>query len=85
MKKEDIVLLLAVAAGVFVAARYLAGRTNGKGAPPSPNTGVVGPNYSQEIMRNNGWSYYTDGTSIDPNGRYYKGSDLVYDPQGMYK
>lgn len=86
MKKEDLILLGAVAVGVFVMARYLAGRTSGTGtSEPATNTGIVGPNYATEIMRNNGWSYYTDGTSIDPDGRYYKGSTLVYDPKGMFQ
>lgn len=26
----------------------------------------------------NGWRYFTDGTSIDPAGNYYKGGKLVY-------
>jgi hypothetical protein len=29
----------------------------------------------------NGWRYYTDGTSIDPQGNYYQGGQLVWKAQ----
>ncbi|MFZ3221285.1 MAG: hypothetical protein WA174_14705 [Rhodoferax sp.] len=30
-----------------------------------------------------GWKYYSDGTSIGPDGRYYSGGSEVYNPSGM--
>lgn len=29
----------------------------------------------------NGWRYFTDGTSIDPQGNYYSGGQLVWSNQ----
>ncbi|HEX8611936.1 MAG TPA: hypothetical protein VF800_11675 [Telluria sp.] len=80
MKNEDLFLLALFGGGMFVMARYLGNKTRNSAPPPS------GATYgATEIMRDNGWVYYTDGTSIGPDGRYYQGSDLVYDPRGMYK
>lgn len=27
----------------------------------------------------NGWRYFSDGTAIDPQGRYYKGGQLIWE------
>lgn len=32
----------------------------------------------------NGWQYFTDGTAIGPDGKFYKNDTLIYDPMGMY-
>lgn len=82
MKKEDMFMLVGVAAVVFFGARYLAGRTKN---PTAKNTGIVPPVWVSEVARADGWTYYSDGTSIGPDGKYYKGSDQVYDPAGMYQ
>ena len=29
----------------------------------------------------NGWRYFSDGTSIGPDGSYYSGGNLVWSPQ----
>jgi hypothetical protein len=82
VKTEDLILLGVVAMGVFVVMPALLKRRT---AP----AGIVSNTYgAQEVMvsgNTNGWRYFTDGTSIDPNGRYYKGSELMYDPLGMYQ
>lgn len=28
----------------------------------------------------NGWRYFDDGTSIDPQGRYWKGGQVIWSP-----
>ncbi len=30
----------------------------------------------------NGWSYYTDGTAIDPSGNYYKDGSMIWQANG---
>ncbi|MYM96238.1 hypothetical protein [Duganella vulcania] len=80
MKKEDLILLGMLAAGAVLLLPMFAKKANA--ATSSPSTGNTYG--ASEIMRADGWTYYTDGTSIDPNGRYYSGTNLVYDPKGMY-
>lgn len=29
---------------------------------------------------NNGWRYFTDGTAIDPQGRYWKDGQVIWTP-----
>jgi hypothetical protein len=76
MKKEDLVLLAAVAVGIYAVVRMVSKK-------PAAATGNT--YNTTEITRNNGWSYYTDGTAIDPNGVYYYKGAQVYDPRGMYQ
>jgi hypothetical protein len=85
MKKDELLILAAVGAGVFFLAKYLGGRT--KNTTVAKNTGVVGPSsaWVSEIMRADGWTYYDDGTAIDPNGKYYFKGVEVYAPAGMYQ
>lgn len=33
----------------------------------------------------NGWRYFSDGTSIDPSGNYYKESQLVWSPTDRFQ
>lgn len=33
----------------------------------------------------NGWRYFSDGTSISPDGVYYQGGNQVFNPAGMYQ
>lgn len=75
MKKEDMVLFAIVALGVFVLTKRAAAA---QPAAPANNYNT------QEIMKSDGWTYYTDGTSIDPQGRYYYQGQFVYNPAGMY-
>ncbi|MFL6675885.1 MAG: hypothetical protein ACJ8LG_21660 [Massilia sp.] len=77
MKKEDLILFGVVALGVYMIIKTMG--TRAAGAAPANNYNT------QEIMRYNGWVYYTDGTSIGPDGKYYKSGDLIYDPKGMYQ
>jgi hypothetical protein len=83
MKNEDLILLAAMALGVFVVIPAMLKKSTAKPGGTDPASSSIYA--TREIMRADGWTYYTDGTSIDPNGRYYKGSDLVYDPRGMYQ
>lgn len=81
MNKEDLILLAVVGGGVFLMARYLAGRTRNSSVPAGP-ANTYG---ATEVMRDSGWIYYSDGTAVGPDGRYYFQGQQVYDPRGMYK
>jgi hypothetical protein len=81
MKKEDLLLLLGVGLGVFAVARFLSSRTKNT---PAKST-YVPPSYVSEVTRADGWTYYSDGTVIGPDGKYYFKGDEVYNPAGMYQ
>jgi hypothetical protein len=78
MKKEDLILLGIVGVSVYAIVRMVM-KKPGTASTPANNYNTT------EITRNNGWSYYTDGTAIDPNGVYYYQGAQVYDPRGMYQ
>lgn len=76
-------LILAAAAG---AALYLVNKAGGiqaavqkvvQGASEVLNPG--GGRFS------NGWRYFSDGTAIDPFGRYYKSGQLIWTPPVVKK
>lgn len=85
MKTADIVLLLTAAAvlgGVLYATR--------KKIVPNPNINTSATyNGTKSVPladgAANGWQYFTDGTSIGPDGKYYYQGVQVYDPAGMYQ
>lgn len=55
----------------------LPGTGNGQGAT-APTTEVFN---ASGLPWDNGWRYYSDGTAIDPQGRYYKNGSLIWSPQ----
>lgn len=78
MKDEDLILLGLVAVSVFAVFKMFPKRA---AAAPAPAGNTYG---ATEIMRDNGWTYYSDGTAIGPDGRYYYQGAEVYNPRGMY-
>ncbi len=81
MKKSDLMLIGGVAVGIYLMLKIFT--RSAKAATPAQ--GVVAPGWATMITQADGWQYFSDGTSIGPDGRYYKGSDLIYDPAGMYQ
>lgn len=82
MTKNDLILFGMLAAGTMILLPMMAKKAK---AAPSSTGGTSGNQYgATEIMRDNGYSYFTDGTVIDPDGRYYYQGTMVYDPRGMY-
>jgi hypothetical protein len=80
MKLEDILILAGVSCALF----WIAKKAKAKSVPATVSQ-VNPASYATLITESDGWKYYTDGTSIGPDGTYYKGGDMVYDPQGMYR
>lgn len=88
MKTDTLVIIAVAAAGLFVLSRTV--RAKGIGA----GTGTI-LNQSNKVnaIGNNalpgepgwGWSYFTDGTAIGPDGKYYFQGAEVYDPNGYLK
>lgn len=82
MKKETVLILLAAVAGVGAVA-YL---TRKKAPTASAQAGTRSASAGVSKVNNTalpgeqgwGWTYYTDGTSIDPAGNYYVAGNLVY-------
>lgn len=85
MKNEKMILAAMVLAGMLVLPKLMkkAGAATSRGTSTAPSTGPQPWVY--EVARDSGWVYYSDGTSISPDGTYYKGSDVVYAPGGMYQ
>lgn len=80
MNANNVLTLVAMAALGFVA--YKAFKTQ----PPRARTYAEGD--TSQIANSAspgdaawGWSYFSDGVSIGPDGSYYKGSNKVWSPQ----
>jgi hypothetical protein len=82
MKNENMILLAMVAAGILILPKLI-GKKIGGSTSTAPST-AANP-WTYEVARDSGWVYYSDGTSIGPDGAYYKGSDVVYPAGGMYQ
>lgn len=84
MKNENLIILAAAAAGVFVVYKMTRAKASPQGNTASSlNNGGALP--TMEITNTAlpgqtgwGWKYYTDGTSIGPDGTYYQGGSTVY-------
>ena len=92
MKSDTILILAAAGVGLYFIANMV---KPGAAAirPPTGGGGTAGAlnNYGSAPITeiNNtalpgqagwGWTYYSDGTAIDPNGRYYYQGQLVWSP-----
>lgn len=82
MDKEDL-MLIALAAGI---AYYFLKIKRAQSANTVNNTGQA-VNGVSEIFTGAvkgalgyGWRYFSDGTSIDPNGNYYQNGQLIWSP-----
>ncbi|WP_317205568.1 hypothetical protein [Janthinobacterium sp.] len=76
MMKNESMMLLAVAVAISL---YMVKKA--KAATPS----TTAPTRTTEIIPNgdaNGWRYFSDGTAIGPDGVYYKGGNVIYNPNG---
>lgn len=69
MNTKDLITMAAAALAVFQLYDYLTKRnaTGGSAAP-----------YTTKIMDWGGWQYFSDGTSIGPDGSYYYQGQQVY-------
>lgn len=92
MNKDTIIIIAAAGLGLYMISKMIkpganirpptgsgtASSLNNNGAPPVVevnNTALPGqPGW--------GWTYYTDGTAISPQGQYYLNGQLVYTPGG---
>lgn len=76
-------LILATAAGV---ALYLVNKAGGvQAAVAKVVQGATEVLNSAGGRFNNGWRYFSDGTAIDPFGRYYKNGQLIWSPPATPK
>lgn len=74
MKTEELIALALAGIAVFLIVK------SGKAA-----TWVSDWKAAKEVLNNgqrydNGWRYFNDGTSIDPQGNYYQGGQIIWSP-----
>ena len=70
MKNESLLILAGAAAAAFLLLK-----SRPKAAPSAAAAGAPAEVFGES---RNGWRYFTDGTAIAPDGRYYKNGELVY-------
>ena len=88
MKNDNLILIAAAGVALFVVAKVAGKGFAGMGKKSAPS--VTGADRVNAINNTAlpgqpgwGWQYFTDGTSIGPDGKYYSGSTEVYNPAGM--
>lgn len=85
MKADEIMLVGGALLALYVVTRPVIAGTSGGVAGAVQKLREAAP-ATQEIFEtngstfDNGWRYYTDGTAIGPDGKYYKEGALVWSP-----
>jgi hypothetical protein len=90
MKNAEMIVLALVGVAAFMVYQTVqtksavkappqqSGQANpGTGSGPAPVTEILN---GQNLPFDNGWRYYSDGTSIGPDGSYYFGGQKVWAP-----
>lgn len=88
MKLDTIVVLAAAGLGVYVVTQMMATPSRANTAASLNNGGNVNmPSSIKQIFNTAlpgqagfGWSYFTDGTAIGPDGSYYSNGQKVWSP-----
>lgn len=75
MNSKDLMLIVGAAAAVFFILKY---KKTGGGSAVEAGNFVNGIGEIFVKGASNGWRYFTDGTSIAPDGSYYYQGALVY-------
>lgn len=84
MKTDTLLIIVAAAVGLFVISRAVRAQGTGTVLDQSNKVSAI-PNNALPGQPGWGWRYYSDGTAIGPDGRYYFQGAEVYDPAGMLK
>lgn len=90
MKTDTLIIIAAAAAGLYVIAKTVKGGAilgMGKVSPSVTGAGRANAINNTALPGQPGWAwqYFTDGTAIGPDGKYYSQGQEVYDPAGMLK
>ena len=83
MKSDTVIILAAAAAGLFFVARLAKRATGGGTVLNQANRTAAIANTALPGQEGWGWQYFSDGTAIGPDGRYYLNGTEVYNPAGM--
>lgn len=76
MKTDTIVLALAAVAVYLIVQNKAGAKAIGTSAAAKDTVNEILAAGSKAF--DNGWRYFTDGTTISPAGDYYRGGNLVY-------
>ena len=84
MKQNDIIVLALAGVAVFMVLQATKAKTAAPARPGGTGTGSTSGTTeiynAQGLPFDNGWRYYSDGTSIGPDGSYYFGGQKVWTP-----
>lgn len=82
MKQTDMIVLGLAGVAVYMIVKGKGGNPLASlfAALPAPSAGTTEIFDSRGLPHANGWRYYSDGTSIGPDGKYYLNGQLVYTP-----
>lgn len=87
MKTDELLIVGAALAAAWMIYSKNAKAGTGTGSTTKQRTGAVSSPQTSEIFDqwgasfDNGWRYFSDGTTIDPDGRYYRGGQLIWQPE----
>lgn len=70
---------------LYTAGRFLNGVFGGGSGSSQANSGATRQISNDDVpgQPGYGWRYYSDGTTIGPDGSYYSGGNLVYTPDSV--
>lgn len=87
MKSDTLIILAAAGIGLYLVAKMTKSAKAGTTAGSLNMGGNVNGQAAQEVFNSAlpgqegwGWRYFSDGTSIGPDGSYYMGGSKVWSP-----
>jgi len=81
MKTNDLITIAAAGVLSWIVIQILARKKTGQTGYAYSNPALSITNNADPGEPGWGWSYFTDGTSIGPDGTYFKNGAKVWSPQ----
>lgn len=80
MKQNDLIVLGLAGVAVYMIAKSAKGNNITKDRQPLASAAQAVSEILDSAGKafDNGWRYFSDGTSIDPSGNYYQGGQLIW-------
>lgn len=87
MKADSLIIIAAAGLGLFAIYKMVKpAAAAASGTAPVKGTGAAVSTIRNTALPGEpgwGWTYYTDGTAIGPDGKYYFQGTEVYNPAGV--